>query len=130
MAMARSGRLALTPSAAPPSAVPPASTRPVEHPLAEEIRLRPAIHLALQQLQPRHVALGRAVAIRLAQGRRDGRVVLAQALRPGPELGDVAARRPDEPGIEGHRVPLAHQAAELARQFAGELEGRAVLQEA
>lgn len=102
----------------------------MEHALTQEIGLGPAVHLALQQLQARDVALGRAVTVGFAQGGGDGGVILAQTLRATPELGDAAALGLGKPGIEGCRVPLADQPTELAGQFAGGVERGAVLQEA
>src|SRR4051794_25174966 len=82
------------------------ATRAMAHALAHEIGLRPAVHLAFQERQPRHVALGRTVAVRLAQGGGDGGILLAQACRATPERGEVTAARPREPGVAGRGVPL------------------------
>src|SRR6476646_1300786 len=98
MATAAGGGKKRTTSAPSTASTPGRSARAMEHALAQEIGLRPAVHLAFQQLQPGDVAFSRAVAVRLAQGGGDGGVILAQAFRATPELGDVPAARPVEPG--------------------------------
>ncbi len=48
----------------------------VEDPLSEQVQLRPSIHLAFEELEPRHLALGLSIAVGELAGRTHGGILL------------------------------------------------------
>lgn len=68
--------------------------------LAQEVEVGPAVHLALQELQARHLPLALSVAPRQVQGGLDGGVVGLDAAGEGVQGADGAGRGRFQPGVE------------------------------
>src|SRR5262249_48070682 len=75
--------------------------RGVEDTLAQQVEVRPAIHLPLEQLEAVHLAFGLAVAVRLGAGGLDGCFILAQLERKAAQLGGAAGQGIGDPGRAG-----------------------------
>ena len=95
------------------------SGRVVEHPSAQQVKAGAAVHLALEHLDPVHVALDLALAVRRRQGGGDGGVVALDAAHKADQFGDAAVSDFSQPRVEFLHCPCANDPAKVADEPLG-----------
>jgi len=78
----------------------------VEDSLSEEVELGPSIHLAFEELEPRHLALGLSIAVGKLAGRTHGGI-LVESRREALQVWQSTPQDRLDPARQRARRPLA-----------------------
>jgi len=97
----------------------------VQYPPSQQVKLRAPVHLALHELEPRHLPLGLAVAPFGRECRLHRCPILPQAQGTGCELVEAARLGPCQPRRERRQIAIAAEGWRVYVKWRGGLSGGA-----